>query len=92
MVNDLGGTFNGAGNARSGAVADRVVEELRKGGGVAVANYDPVQEGEKIIKTAIENFGRVDILVCEVFFGADVSGKVLMGFAFRLIMLGFFVM
>lgn len=32
-------------------------------GGIACASYDSVTEGEKIIKTAIDNFGRVDILV-----------------------------
>lgn len=63
VVNDLGGTFNAKGNEKSAAVADQVVEELRKNGGIAVANYDPVQQGDKIIKTAIDNFGRIDILV-----------------------------
>jgi (3R)-3-hydroxyacyl-CoA dehydrogenase / 3a,7a,12a-trihydroxy-5b-cholest-24-enoyl-CoA hydratase / enoyl-CoA hydratase 2 len=32
-------------------------------GGVAVADYNSVVEGEKIIKTAIDNFGRIDILI-----------------------------
>lgn len=32
-------------------------------GGIAVADYNSVTEGEKIIKTALDNFGRVDILV-----------------------------
>lgn len=32
-------------------------------GGVACANYDSVTEGEKIIQTALDNYGRVDILV-----------------------------
>lgn len=62
VVNDLGGSFNAKTNERSGAVADQVVAELRKNGYTAVANYDPVQEGDKIIKTAIDNFGRIDIL------------------------------
>ncbi|EEB16259.1 estradiol 17 beta-dehydrogenase, putative [Pediculus humanus corporis] len=31
--------------------------------GKAVANYDSVENGEKIIKTAIDNFGRVDIVI-----------------------------
>ncbi|EME84833.1 uncharacterized protein MYCFIDRAFT_53091 [Pseudocercospora fijiensis CIRAD86] len=63
VVNDLGGSFNAKGNERSSKVADEVVAELRSKGWTAVANYDPVQEGDKIIKTAIDNFGRVDILV-----------------------------
>lgn len=32
-------------------------------GGMAVADYNSVVEGEKIIETAMNNFGRVDILV-----------------------------
>lgn len=32
-------------------------------GGVACANYDSVTDGEKVIKTAMDNYGRVDILV-----------------------------
>jgi len=32
-------------------------------GGIAVASYDSVEEGEKIVETAIKNFGRVDIII-----------------------------
>lgn len=60
VVNDLGGNFNGEGQSKA---ADVVVEEIRKAGGVAVANYDSVTDGEKIIQTAMEAFGRVDILI-----------------------------
>lgn len=65
VVNDLGGTWNGKdANGRGDArVADVVVKEIRDAGGVAVANYDGVQDGDKIVKTAIEAFGRVDILI-----------------------------
>ena len=64
VVNDLGGTFNGN-DARGGdsKVADVVVKEIKDAGGIAVANYDPVQNGDKIIKTAIDAFGRVDVLI-----------------------------
>ncbi len=62
VVNDLGGTFNGKPGANA-AVADVVVKEITGAGGQAVANYDPVQQGEKIIKTAIDTWGRVDVLV-----------------------------
>ena len=60
VVNDLGGDYLGGGKSR---VADKVVDEIRLAGGRAVANYDSVEEGEKIVKTAITNFGRIDILV-----------------------------
>ncbi len=41
VVNDLGGTFKGEG--ASTRAADQVVEEIRKAGGQAVANYDSVE-------------------------------------------------
>ncbi|KAI1612333.1 peroxisomal hydratase-dehydrogenase-epimerase [Exophiala viscosa] len=65
VVNDLGGTFNGsdAGGRGDSRVADVVVKEITNAGGMAVANYDPVQNGENIIRTAIDAFGRVDILI-----------------------------
>ena len=42
--------------------ADLVVDEIKKAGGVAVADYNSVVDGQKIIETAINNFGRVDVL------------------------------
>ena len=32
-------------------------------GGTAVADYNSVEDGDKIIKTAIDNYGRIDVLV-----------------------------
>ena len=64
IVNDLGGARDGTGASTS--PADEVVAEIKKLGGEAVANYDSVttmQGGENIVKTAIDNFGKVDILV-----------------------------
>lgn len=61
VVNDLGGSFNGEGN--NSKVADQVVQEITDAGGIAVPNYDPVENGERIIETAIKAFGRVDVLV-----------------------------
>ncbi len=51
---------------RGTSIADKVVEEISKTKGHAVANYDSVTTvlgGQNIIKTAISNFGRIDILV-----------------------------
>jgi NAD(P)-dependent dehydrogenase (short-subunit alcohol dehydrogenase family) len=59
VVNDLGVTASGTGSNSN--AADKVVEEIKAKGGVAVANYDSVEFGDKIIKTAMDNFGRVDI-------------------------------
>lgn len=61
MVNDLGGSHTGEGNSQR--AADVVVDEIRALGFVAVANYNSVTDGEKIIETALEHFGRVDILI-----------------------------
>ncbi|KAL0278525.1 UNVERIFIED_CONTAM: hypothetical protein PYX00_000330 [Menopon gallinae] len=61
VVNDLGGGRHGDGSSTK--AADAVVNEIRAAGGKAVANYDSVEFGEKIIQTAIDNFGRVDILI-----------------------------
>ena len=64
VVNDLGGAVDGSGSGS--AAADVVVREIEEAGGKAVANYDSVstpEGGEGIVKTALDNFGRVDILV-----------------------------
>lgn len=64
VVNDLGGAGDGTG--ASTTPAEEVVEEIKKLGGEAVANYDSVatpEGGENIIQAAINNFGRIDILV-----------------------------
>ena len=60
VVNDLGGTSTGDGESQS--AADRVVKEILEKGGTAVANYDSVEFGERIIQTAIDTWGRVDIM------------------------------
>ncbi|OIP91782.1 MAG: short-chain dehydrogenase [Syntrophobacterales bacterium CG_4_8_14_3_um_filter_58_8] len=65
VVNDFGGARDGAGTGSS-SPADRVVAQIRAAGGDAVANYDNVATpagGEKIVKTAVEFFGKVDILI-----------------------------
>ncbi len=64
VVNDLGGAVDGSG--ASSSAADKVVDEIKAAGGEAVANYDSVttvEGGENIVKTAVDNFGKLDILV-----------------------------
>lgn len=64
VVNDPGVARDGTEGDRS--VADRVVAEIEKAGGTAVANYDTVATSEgatHIVKCAIDKFGRLDILV-----------------------------
>jgi multifunctional beta-oxidation protein len=39
------------------------VEEIVKSGGKAVANYDSVEFGDKIVETALKAFGRIDIVI-----------------------------
>lgn len=55
--------------------ADVVVDEIKAAGGKAVANYDSVENGEKIIETAIHHFGRIDILLNNAGILRDVSFK-----------------
>jgi NAD(P)-dependent dehydrogenase (short-subunit alcohol dehydrogenase family) len=64
VVNDLGGTRDGSGSGK--ALADQVVDEIKTAGGEAVANYESVSTvkgGEQILQTALDAFGKVDILI-----------------------------
>jgi 3-hydroxyacyl-CoA dehydrogenase/3a,7a,12a-trihydroxy-5b-cholest-24-enoyl-CoA hydratase len=61
VVNDLGGSAHGGG--KSSAAADKVVAEIKELGGEAVANYDSVEDGDKIVQTALDTWGRIDIVV-----------------------------
>ena len=61
VVNDLGGSHTGQG--KSSAAADKVVAEIQAMGSQAVANYDSVEDGDKIIQTALSAFGRIDVLI-----------------------------
>lgn len=58
-----------------GKAADAVVNEIRAAGGKAVANYDSVEHGERVIDTAIKEFGRIDILINNAGILRDVSFK-----------------
>ena len=64
VVNDLGGSRDGTGAGTS--MADQVVQEIKKAGGEAVADYhgvDTAAGGEAIVKTALDAYGKVDIVI-----------------------------
>ncbi len=64
VVNDLGTTRDGSGSTVS--MANKVVEEIKNLGGEAIANYDDVttmEGGKNIIKTALEKYGKIDVLI-----------------------------
>jgi NAD(P)-dependent dehydrogenase (short-subunit alcohol dehydrogenase family) len=64
VVNDLGGSVDGAG--ASAGPAATVAQEIEDGGGVALANTDTVatpEGGRALVAAALEAFGRLDIVV-----------------------------
>lgn len=61
VVNDLGGSTAGEGADK--AAADVVVDEITAAGGSAVANYDSVTDGDKIVQTAMDSYGKIDVLI-----------------------------
>lgn len=64
VINDLGGAVDGTGSDKG--AAERVVDEIKALGGEAVANTSSVatpEGGEEIVKSAIDAFGRVDIVI-----------------------------
>ena len=65
VVVDPGVNVDGTGFDQS--IAEVVVGEIRDAGGTAVACAESVatmEGGERIVQTAIDNFGRLDIVVC----------------------------
>jgi NAD(P)-dependent dehydrogenase (short-subunit alcohol dehydrogenase family) len=64
VVNDMGGARDGTGGDQ--AAASKVVSEIKAAGGEAAANFDDVSTSEgaqKIVKTALDAWGKVDVLV-----------------------------
>jgi NAD(P)-dependent dehydrogenase (short-subunit alcohol dehydrogenase family) len=64
VINDLGGAVDGTGSDKG--AAERVVDEIKALGGEAVANTSSVatpEGGREIVQTAIDAFGRIDIVV-----------------------------
>ena len=64
VVNDLGGARDGTGSGNS--MADAVVDEIRAAGGQAAATYGSVTDdaaAAAMVKSAVDHFGRVDILI-----------------------------
>jgi NAD(P)-dependent dehydrogenase (short-subunit alcohol dehydrogenase family) len=65
VVCDLGGATDGSGSSHG--PADDVVAEIKAAGGNAIANYESVATmagGENIIQSCVDEFGKIDILVC----------------------------
>jgi multifunctional beta-oxidation protein len=56
-------------------MAEAVVQEIKKAGGNAVANYDSVENGDRIIQTAIDTYGRIDVLLNNAGILRDISFK-----------------
>lgn len=76
VVNDLGGSRDGTGAGSS--MADAVVEEIKGAGGNAVANYGSVtsrEDAEAMIQTAVDAFGKIDILIANAGILRDKSFK-----------------
>jgi NAD(P)-dependent dehydrogenase (short-subunit alcohol dehydrogenase family) len=64
VVNDLGGSVDGTGGEHT--AAQKVVDEIKATGGEAVPSYDSVSSpegGENIVKTAVDAFGKVDVVI-----------------------------
>src|SRR4029078_12832853 len=71
VVNDLGGSFTGEG--KSGPAADNVVAEIKEKGAEAVANSTTVEDSDQSVKTAIDTWGKIDIVVNNAGILRDVS-------------------
>jgi NAD(P)-dependent dehydrogenase (short-subunit alcohol dehydrogenase family) len=64
VVNDVGSSTDGQGS--DAGVADGVVDEIRSAGGIATASHESVDSpegGHAIVRTAVDEFGRIDAVV-----------------------------
>lgn len=64
VVNDIGVAVDGTGGSQS--AAETTAKDITEAGGTAVASYDSVatpEGGQAIIQTALDNFGRIDVVV-----------------------------
>lgn len=64
VVNDIGASVSGEGN--DAGPAQKVVDEIKALGGEAAANTDSVSDvvaAGRIIQTALDTFGRIDVVV-----------------------------
>jgi len=65
VINDVGATVDGSGTGDA-TPAEKVVQEIKAMGCQAVANHDNIVEtetGEKLVKLALDNWGRLDIVI-----------------------------
>ena len=74
VVNDLGGSVKGEGGDHT--AAQKVVDEITAAGGEAVPSYDSVatpEGGASIVTTAVDAFGKVDVVINNAGFLRDKS-------------------
>ncbi len=74
VLNDVGGSFKGEGADKG--PAQKVVEEIQALGVKCVGNFDDIgskEGGKNVVKAAIDNFGRVDIVINNAGIIRDVS-------------------
>ncbi len=74
VVNDLGGSVEGKGGDHT--AAQQVVDEITAKGGEAVPNFDSVmtpEGGASVVRTAIDSFGKVDVVINNAGFLRDKS-------------------
>jgi len=76
VVNDLGGARDGSGGGN--AMADQVVAKIKAMGGQAISDYGNVakeEDANKMVQTAVDNFGKLDFLIANAGILRDKSFK-----------------